>query len=142
VSKDTSDTAIHFTGKRCHLFDYADAKEAASNMSMERIKEYGKVYLNADGSIRHWLYTWDNGWRVLQRCQECGALFLVQFSEFHDYVQGHDNDSYYTDWFQVDDESSAELINATWDGFAIESRYDGPAIFETDGAYAFRNIGG
>jgi hypothetical protein len=48
--------------------------------------------------------------------QELRGLFLVQFSEYHG-----PEDDYYTDWFQVDDEASAELINATWNGFTIES---------------------
>lgn len=139
VSDELSDKQIHFTGTKCCLFDYGDAAQAAQNMSLEKVEDCGRAYMNADGTVRHWLFTWDDGRRTLQRCTRCGALFLVQHSEFHS--SGEDDDDYYTDWFQVDDEAAAELINATWDGFALESRYDGPGISKTNGRYAFRSRG-
>jgi hypothetical protein len=128
--------SIHFTGKKCCLFDHADAGEVIRGGFLEKVKNYGDAYLNRDGSVRHYLFTWDDGGRMLQRCTKCGALFLVQFSEYHG-----PEDCYYSDWFQVDDEATAELINATWNGFVIESAYDAPAIFGSGGAYHFRNNG-
>ena len=41
---------------------------------------------NPDGSIRCFLYRWDdgkNGTRHLARCRECGSLYLVQAYHIH-----------------------------------------------------------
>ena len=127
---------IHFTSKKCCLFSHRSPIAASGQAeTLEHVKDYGSVYRDPDGTIRHRLHTWDEGERCLRRCPECGALFLVQFSEYH----GLEDDDYYTDWFQVDDEATAELINATWDGFALEFRYDGLSLLKTNGRYAYRN---
>ena len=45
------------------------------------IKEYDPMPKNPDGSIRWFLYRWDDGKnrdRHLARCRECGSLYLVQ----------------------------------------------------------------
>lgn len=127
--------AIVFTGAPCCIFDGPAIPEAIREWPRENLRDYGGACRNPDGTVRHFLHTWDEGKRMLQRCTRCGALFLFQKSEYHAY-----KDDYYSDWFQVDNEATAELINATLDGFAIEREYRAPAVFVTNGTVSFRNV--
>lgn len=120
---------IYFTGTRCCVFD--NPKKAKSKLQgMTIVKRYGDTAYNPDGTVKHYLYTWDEGKRWLIQCPACKAYFLVQSSEFH----GGD-DSYYCDWFQVEDESKAEFLNSELDGFKIEQFYIAPTFFETNGNF-------
>jgi hypothetical protein len=95
-------------------------------MDFEVVEEYGDMYRSPDGKHVHCLHTWDDGHRTLIRCKKCGALFLRQFSEFHDMSGG--NDCYYTDFFPVNDREEALLYNEKYDGFALEESYNGRVI--------------
>ena len=47
----------------------------------ELVKKYDPKPKNADGSIKWFLYRWDdgkNGYRKLVRCKECGSFYLIQ----------------------------------------------------------------
>ena len=126
------DREIKFTGKKCCVFNnHKTAREKLGNMPI--IKIYGDTEYNEDKSVKHYLHTCDDGYRSLIRCQHCGAYFLVQKSEFHHFSGG--DDSYYTDWFQVNDENHAELLNDAYDGYQIEREYAGPAFFSTNGEF-------
>ena len=81
----------------CCLFQYATAEEAAQNRNFEVVEEYGDTYRDSGGSVVHYLHTWDDGHRSLLRCNRCGALFLMQYSEFH----GMKDDGYYIDYFAI-----------------------------------------
>lgn len=124
---------IRFTGEKCCLFNSDDAAQAFKNRSFEDVKDYGDVYRDADGSIKHQLHSMSYGGRTLKQCKRCGALFLVQFSALRL------DDSYSDLWFQVDDETTAELINATWDGFEIAEQYDGPCMVHANEVFSFIN---
>ncbi len=119
-----------FRGQRCCIFEFDNIDKAMKAMDFELIKSHGDTYVNEDGSIKHYLHTWDDGERSLVRCKKCGAYFIRQFSEFHAF-----NDSYYTDWFQVESPSVAEKLNEVYDGWKIEKEYTSPRISKTNGKY-------
>lgn len=91
--------------------------------STELVKDYG------DYAYGHCLYTWDDGHRVLKRCRECGALILVQLSEFHSFTG---DDSYYADFFPVNSQEEAETLNSKYDGYAIEREFPHRYLMETN----------
>ena len=41
--------------RRCCLFSYPDASEAAKNMDFEIVEEYGDAFRNPLGKVVHWL---------------------------------------------------------------------------------------
>lgn len=95
---------------RCKAFDYEDPHKAWEHMEFKIIKDYGGY------AYGHNLHTWDEGERLLARCKKCGGYILIQYSEFHGY-----DDSYYRDYFPVEDEQDAEEKNKMYDGFQLES---------------------
>ncbi|MBQ9154753.1 MAG: hypothetical protein IJ130_13205 [Solobacterium sp.] len=109
--------------KRCEAFAMQDAVQAWKHIQPEIIRRYG------DDAYGHALHTWDEGGRMLIRCRRCGGLLLVQKSEFHSYM---DDDSYYTDWFPVDNEQDADQLNRMYDGFAIERQFPERFLCMTD----------
>lgn len=84
-------------------------------MDFEFIMGYGDKFINEDGSIKHYLHTWDDGERRLIRCKKCGAYFIRQDSEFHGF-----DDSDYMDWFQVESPNDAEKLNEMYNGWELE----------------------
>lgn len=124
-----SEQILKFEGSECCIFsNELTAKQKLIKMVI--IKRYGDTFYNADKSVKHYLHTWDDGGRYLIQCPQCGAYFLVQKSEFHS-----SEDSYYTDWFQVESIQYAEMINEELSGFDIEMEYDAPTFFETNGNF-------
>ena len=117
-----------FEGKLCCLFDYTNAEIAYKNMDFRTIKEYGDCVKNPDGSIKHWNFAWDDGHRSLFQCKRCGAYFIYQSSEYH-----ASEDSYYSDWYQVEDEHKASIINDVLDGDQLDKEYKAPRIIKTNG---------
>ena len=99
--------------KRCIAFDFEDADKAWEHMNYEIIKDYGDFAPN--GNLLH---IWDDGKRMLARCRTCDAYILIQKSELHSFTD--DDDSYYTDFFPVQDEEEAERLNELYSGFEIE----------------------
>jgi len=94
--------------------------------NFEKVEEYGDTFTDKNGEVKHCLYTWDDGERYLIRCKKCGALFLVQKSEYHNMFDG--DDDYYTDYFPVDSIEEAHTYNEQYDGTAIEKEYKGKWI--------------
>ena len=121
---------FYFDGQRCHIFEYDNVEEAVKAMDFETIKEYGDEFLNEDGSVKHYLHTWDDGERELLRCKKCGAYFIRQDSEYHSF-----DDSYYTDWFQIEIPNDAEKLNELFNGWEIERKYHSPKLLRTNGEY-------
>ena len=89
--------------------------------NFEVIKEYDPTPKNPDGSIRWFLYRWDdgkNGVRRLVRCQECGALYLVQAYHLHKFSE--QKDTLFEDCYSVKDEYQADYLNRTYTGIQLE----------------------
>ena len=98
--------------KSCKAFEMKDPAEAWEHMRLDIIRDYG------DCAYGHFLHTWDDGKRMLARCRNCGGFILIQKSEFHAFTDG--DDSYYSDYFPVENEEEADRLNMMFDGFAIE----------------------
>lgn len=117
---------ITFNTTPCCIF--SDENTAYEKLlSMRTVKDYGSTQLNSDGSVKHYLHTWDDGSRYLIQCPVCGAFFLVQNSEYHG-----SEDSYYSDWFQVNNAEHALLLNELYNGFQIEFNYKAPMAMRTN----------
>lgn len=103
--------------KTCEAFSMEDPKKACAHLQSDHevVKNYG------DMANDHPLHTWDDGCRILARCNRCGGYFLIQKSEFH----GVGNDDYYVDYFPVDSEEQAEELNQKYNGFEAESNFPG-----------------
>lgn len=102
-------------GKACSAFLMDDPIEAYKHIEAGRrvIQNYGPR------CGKNLLYTWDDGYRILYQCTQCGGFILGQFSEFH----GMEDDDYYADYFPVKGPEDAERINTEYDGFRIEDEY-------------------
>ncbi|MBQ8688198.1 MAG: hypothetical protein IJ512_06575 [Ruminococcus sp.] len=91
--------------------------------SCELIKKYDPKPKNNDGSIKWFLYRWDdgkNGYRKLVRCRECGCFYLVQcyrLNKFSDHA-----DTEYEDWYAADNEQQADQLNKKYTGVQLEHR--------------------
>ena len=89
----------------------------------EIIKEYDPKPENSDGSIKWFLYRWDDGkdgYRKLVRCRECGSCYLVQcyrLNKFSDKA-----DTLYEDWYAVRNESQADQLNSRYTGIQLEHK--------------------
>lgn len=112
----------------CCVFDIEKAAKAGKALDFEVIERYG------DWCNGHPMYCWDDGGRSLVRCKKCGALMLVQRSEYHAF-----DDDYYTDYFPVADREEALRFNNDYSGFALEEKYPGIYLMETNGKYSWAN---
>jgi len=121
-----------FLGTRCCLFDFENISQAHIQMNFKMIRDFGDTAYNSDGSVKHYLHTWDDGDRILVQCQNCGAFFIVQSSEYHG-----QEDSYYRDWYQVEDEQRAIVINNMLGGWDLENKYNAPWIKATNEVFAW-----
>ena len=89
--------------------------------NIENIKEYDPQPKNKDGSIRWFLYRWDDGKkgvRRLVRCRQCGSLYLVQayhLNKFSEY-----KDTLFEDYYSVESIHQADYINRTCTGLQLE----------------------
>ena len=76
------------------------------------IKQYDPQPKNKSGSVRWYLYRWDdgkNGYRKLVRCNQCGTLYLVQAYQLHTFSE--QRDKWFEDWYLVDNEKKAYTCN-------------------------------
>lgn len=91
------------------------------NGVFEIIKEYDPMPKNPDGSIRWFLYRWDDGKkgvRRLVRCRKCGLLYLVQSYHLHKFSEH--KDILFEDYYLVSDERKADYINRNYTGIQLE----------------------
>lgn len=91
------------------------------NDDFEEIKKYEPKPKNRDGSIRWFLYRWDDGkdgYRKLVRCKNCGAYFLVQCYNLNMFSENPD--IIYEDWYPVVSEKEADRINREYTGPDLE----------------------
>lgn len=108
--------------KACCIFSYADAPTAMKHFEREAIKEFGSTVYNSDGTVKHSTYCWDAGYRKVVRCKKCGAIFLYQWSEFHDTMG---NDAYYDHYFSVESLEEAIFLNEKYNGFRLVFDFKG-----------------
>ncbi len=109
----------------CICFEMEEAEQA-----LEHLRGYEKVTEYGDEAYGHFLYTWDDGERLLARCKKCGGYILIQRSEYHGFT---DDDSYYTDFFPVDSPEEADELNRRYDGFSIEREFPKRYLMRTNG---------
>lgn len=114
--------------KICCTFEIENARKAGNALDCEVIERYG------DTCEGHPLFCWDSGSRRLVRCRKCGALLLVQSSEYHGF-----GDDYYVDYFPVESREQALQFNCEWDGFALEQNYEGVYLMQTNDKFSWRN---
>lgn len=91
--------------------------------SFEIIKEYDPAPKNSDGSIKWFLYRWDdgkNGCRKLVKCRECGSFYLVQCYCLNKFSSNADVQ--YEDWYAVDSEAHADRLNKNYTGVQLEHK--------------------
>lgn len=88
---------------------------------VEVIKEYDPQPKNKDGSIRWFLYRWDDGKqgvRRLVKCKNCGASYLVQTYHLHKFSPYKDIS--YEDWYFIESEKEADISNRDYTGVQWE----------------------
>lgn len=109
----------------CVGFDLPTATEAFEHFNgmLEELWDYG------DMCNGHYLHTWDDGYRKLYLCHECGGLILKQRSEYH----GQQDDDLYIRYFPVDSVQEAEQLNELYGGFELEMKWKGKKVFVTNG---------
>ncbi|MBQ8780757.1 MAG: hypothetical protein IJZ72_03695 [Oscillospiraceae bacterium] len=95
------------------------------SISSETVKKYDPMPKNKDGSIKWFLYRWDdgkNGYRKLVRCRECGGLYIVQSYRLNKFSANADVQ--YEDWYAVNDEAQTDLLNQKYTGVQLEHKLD------------------
>lgn len=104
------------------------ASRSALAEHFDLVKTYDPRPRNGDGSVRRFLYRWDdgkNGERRLVRCRHCGRFFLVQayhlnkFSKFAEVL--------YEDWYPIGGEAEADWANEACTGPEWERTHE-PAL--------------
>lgn len=87
------------------------------------IKEYDPQPKNKNGSIRWFLYRWDDGKSGVRRlvcCEGCGALYLVQAYHLHKFSEY--KDTLFEDWYLVESEKQADDLNRNYTGIQLEHK--------------------
>ena len=98
--------------------------KCCANEEFELIKKYDPKPKNPDGSIRWFLYRWDDGkdgYRKLVRCKNCGAYFLVQCYKLNKFSES--SDKIYEDWYSVENEMCADRLNSQYTGPELERMF-------------------
>ncbi len=123
--------------KICCIFHDAKNEKDINLYKLKTVIRYGYAYVDKNGEHIHNLHTWDDGSRILKKCNECGAYVLVQFSEFHNMSNGEDID--YSDYFAVESPEQAKKLNKMYDGFKLEFEYKAPRLKYRNGKYQGAN---
>ena len=110
--------------KACTAFGMNNAAEAWRHL----LGSSGLIINYGDEFEGKYLHTWDDGKRILYRCNQCGGYYLYQASEFH----GYDDDSHYHDFFPVTGPEEAEALNRRWSGADIEDCFPGRYLVQDD----------
>ena len=91
--------------------------------NLETIKEYDPQPRNKDGSVRWFLYRWDdgkNGVRRLVQCRQCGSLYLAQAYHLNKFSKR--KDTLFEDYYAVNDGYHADYLNRTCTGLQLEKK--------------------
>ncbi len=89
--------------------------------NMEQLRSYDPQPRNKDGSIRWYLFRWDDGKsgsRRLIKCRVCGALYLVQ--RYHLNRFSAKKQTLFEDWYPVESERQADHWNRIYTGMELE----------------------
>lgn len=89
--------------------------------TIETLKKYDPQPKNKSGSVRWYLYRWDDGkrgYRKLVRCGQCGALYLVQAYQLH--LFSGQSDTWFEDWYRVASAKQADDWNRSYTGLQLE----------------------
>ena len=92
--------------------------------SSEFVKKYDPQPKNSDGSIKWFLYRWDDGkigYRKLLKCRECGCFHLVQCYRLNKFSEKAEID--FEEWYSVINESQADKINKKYTGVQLEHEF-------------------
>lgn len=98
--------------------------KCCENEDYELVKQYDPKPKNPDGSVRWFLYRWDDGkdgYRTLVKCKCCGAYFLVQSYKLRKFTDNHGE--VYEDWYAVESEAAADSLNRRYTGSELERKY-------------------
>ncbi len=93
------------------------------NEDFEILKEYDPMPKNPDGSIRWFLFRWDdgkNGVRRLVRNRESGTMYLVQAYHLNKFSE--QKDTLFEDYYPVKDEREADHLNRIYTGIQLEHK--------------------
>lgn len=126
MSTQVSKTSYSGQSYPCIAFKFEDSREAYEHMNYEIVKGYGCM------AYGHYLFTWDDSYRMLAKCENCGGYILIQSSEFHSFTDI--GDSLYTDWFPISSPKDADEANRKHDGFQIESEFNDRYLMITNGS--------
>ncbi len=113
--------AIQSFGYSSVLFRRTHMKCCEEKENIEIIKEYDPQPKNKDGSIRWFLYRWDdgkNGVRRLVQCRQCGLIYLVQ--SYHMNKFSEHKDTLFEDYYDVESIYQADYLNRTCTGLQLE----------------------
>lgn len=101
----------------CCAFDMKDPAMAYRALDVEVVARFGDRCKAEDGSVLHWNYEWDEGYRELVRCCRCGALLIHQHDERHGF--GREDDCM-DDWLPVESEEEAMEANRSFAGGSLQ----------------------
>ena len=86
----------------------------------ELIKEYDPQPKNKDGSVRWYLFRWDDGMdgsRRLMKCRQCSACYLVQAYHLHQFSA--QKQILFEDWYLAENERQADYWNKIYTGIQL-----------------------
>ena len=98
--------------------------------SSKLVQEYDPQPTNKDGSIRWFLYRWDDGKsgvRRLMHCSQCGSYHLVQAYHLNRFSE--QNDILFEDWYAVSGPQQAGHLNRIYTGIQLEHHLKPAARF-------------
>lgn len=121
--------------KHCCIFTHKTPSEAINQFKYEVLKDLDNRVYNDDESIKHSTHTWDSGGRKIIQCKKCDAIFLYQWSEFHDSIGNQD--SYYENYFLVESLIEAVDLNNKYNGFELETKHTGLRIWNADDVWCW-----
>lgn len=119
----------------CCAFDMRDPNMAYRALDFEVVARFGECTRSEDGSILHWNYEWDEGYRELVRCRRCGALLIHQHDERHGF--GREDDCM-DDWLPVESEEEAVEANRSFARGALQSACATRWLMCTNGTCSYR----
>ncbi len=97
------------------------------------LKRYDPQPKNPDGSIRWFLFRWDDGksgYRTLDRCDVCGSLYLTQHYRLNKFSS--QSQVWYEDRYAVHSEAQADSLDRGYTGPQLEKKLT-PAARLADG---------
>ncbi len=101
----------------------------------EIVKEYDPKPKNKDGSIRWFLYRWDDGKdgiRYLARNKENSEYYLIQSYRLY---KDSERNNIFEDWYSIKDEAAADRANRKYTGLQWELTHEPFIRFRNEEIY-------